>query len=108
MLFRSDATLAGDAYLKTSGASERFRTDSDKNWPLARLGFAKIGGGGAAFDLIGEKATRALITGANFHFCPSNQFPQIVPKICLELGRYPHSNVLQFLGFVAVANWLVV
>ena len=61
---KCDATLPVDAYLKTSGASERFRTDRDKNWPLARLAFAKMGGGGAAFDLIGEKATRALITGA--------------------------------------------
>jgi hypothetical protein len=56
--------LPSSAYLNMPSASERFRPESDRRWPMAKRAFAKMSGGEPLDALIGEDATRKVVTGA--------------------------------------------
>jgi hypothetical protein len=88
-------TLPSSAYLNTTEASERFRTEANRRWPMAKIAFAKLSGGTPIESLIGEEASRKLLTGA----ITTGLAKDVKPKSCAGVDR-----MLQALSPLPVEN----
>jgi hypothetical protein len=89
------ATLPTNAYLSSNAASERFRADADRRWPMAKRAFTKMSGHTPVVDLIGEEASRKLLTGAII----AGIIKDVKPKSCAGVDR-----MLQALSPLPVEN----
>jgi hypothetical protein len=76
-------TLPSSAYLNTTEASERFRAEANLRWPMAKIAFAKLSGGTPIESLIGEEASRKLLTGA----ITTGLAKDVKPKSCAGVDR---------------------